>query len=153
MDKIAIKSLIDSDQEASSLANIGDDNGCAKRLMEIANKVNRLVPNSEIKKQAILEGYWAGIRLAKDNINLPDSVRGLAISLIDWIDDPSGKNSSVDFSLAGVQQLLSGSVSATLLTQEQADSLISLSQVSPKITSSMVSEAMEVARPNGKVGE
>ena len=54
------------------------------------------------------------------------TVRGLAIAARDWIDDASGKISTIDFALASVQTLVSGLVQTGLITQPQATSLAAL---------------------------
>lgn len=54
------------------------------------------------------------------------TVRGLAIAARDWIDDASGKISTIDFALASVQTLVGGLVQTGLVTQSQATSLAAL---------------------------
>lgn len=94
---------------------------------------NRLVPTWEVKKHAIENQYWSAIVMATEPGNplaIPAeslvTVRGLAIAAHDWIDDPAGKISTIDFELASVQTLMGGLVQSGLLTQPQATSLAAL---------------------------
>lgn len=103
---------------------------------QIADAVNakmvtktREVENWEVKKHAIENGYWAAIIMGCEN-TAPVEVRGVAISAKDWIDDPSGKIGHTDMDLPSTQALLAGLVTATLMTQAQADSLVALKDVS-----------------------
>jgi hypothetical protein len=92
-----------------------------------------LVPTWEVKKHAIENQYWSAIVMATEPGNplaIPAeslvTVRGLAIAARDWIDDASGKISTIDFALASVQTLVSGLVQTGLITQPQATSLAAL---------------------------
>jgi len=94
---------------------------------------NRLVPTWEVKKHAIENQYWSAIVMATEPGNplaIPAeslvTVRGLAIAARDWIDDASGKISTIDFALASVQTLVGGLVQTGLVTQSQATSLAAL---------------------------
>lgn len=94
---------------------------------------SRLVPTWEVKKHAIENQYWSAIVMATEPGNplaIPAeslvTVRGLAIAARDWIDDPSGKISTIDFALASVQTLVGGLVLTGLVTQAQATSLAAL---------------------------
>ena len=94
---------------------------------------NRLVPTWDVKKHAIENQYWSAIVMATEPGNplaIPAeslvTVRGLAIAARDWIDDASGKISTIDFSLASVQTLVGGLVLTGLVTQPQATSLAAL---------------------------
>lgn len=107
---------------------------------EAANAINaltvsrpRLVETWEVKKAAIEGGYWAAIVMATEPGNplqIPAeslaTVRGLAISARDWIDDVGGKIQTLDFQLASVQTLVGGLVQTGLMTQEQANALVAL---------------------------
>ena len=65
------------------------------------------------------------------------TVRGLAIAARDWIDDPSGKISTIDFALASVQTLVGGLVLTGLVTQAQATSLAALGTVTVSFVSTV----------------
>jgi hypothetical protein len=94
---------------------------------------SRLVPTWEVKKHAIENQYWSAIVMATEPGNplaIPAeslvTVRGLAIAARDWIDDASGKISTIDFALVSVQTLVGGLVASGLVTQPQATALSAL---------------------------
>jgi hypothetical protein len=87
---------------------------------------NRLTPTWEVKKHAIENGYWPVIVIAAEASNSNQTVRGLAISAKDWIDDVGGKIQSIDFSLTSAQTLVGGLVAATLITESQGNALLAL---------------------------
>jgi hypothetical protein len=95
-----------SDEDAAAAVN-------AKRV-----SVRRPVPTWRIKLAAIEGGYYAGLVLAERAGN------PLAISVLSWIDDPSIQTCDMD--LPSVQFMLAGLVSASLVTQPQADALDAL---------------------------
>ncbi len=106
---------------------------------------NRLVPTWEVKKHAIENQYWSAIVMATEPGNplaIPAeslvTVRGLAIAARDWIDDASGKISTIDFALASVQTLVGGLVLTGLVTQSQAISLAALGTETVSFISIMV---------------
>jgi hypothetical protein len=110
-----------------------DDAAIADLLNAKTVTRNRLVPTWEVKKHAIENQYWSAIVMATEPGNplaIPAeslvTVRGLAIAARDWIDDPSGKISTIDFALSSVQTLVGGLVLTGLVTQAQATSLASL---------------------------
>lgn len=83
--------------------------------------IRREVPTWIIKRHAIESGYWATIKLTRESSQAPDEVRGLCLSVLDWIDDPSGKTANVDLDRPAVAAMLSALVSAGLVTQTLAD--------------------------------
>ena len=95
-----------SDEDAAAAIN-------AKRVA-----VRRPVPTWRIKLAAIEGGYYAALVLAERAGNT------LAISVLAWIDHPSIQTCDMD--LPSVQMMLSGLVSASLVTQPQADALDAL---------------------------
>lgn len=95
-----------SDEDAAAAIN-------AKRV-----SVRRPVPTWRIKLAAIEGGYYAALVLA-ERAGDP-----LAISVLSWIDDPSIQTCDMD--LPSVQFLLAGLVTASLVTQPQADALDAL---------------------------
>lgn len=95
--------------------------------------VRELVPTWKIKQYAMEQGIWGTLRIAsKDAEQLP--VRGLAITVLDWIDDVSGKIQSVDLDLASTQTMLGGLVQCQLATQQQAEAISALATVVKKWT-------------------
>lgn len=105
-----------SDEEASVAIN-------AKTVT-----IRELVPTWKVKQLAMEQGVWGRLRIvAKDkNEAIPDQVRGLAITVLDWIDDVSGKIQSVDMDLVSTQTMLGGLVASTLATQQQVDAIRAL---------------------------
>lgn len=90
--------------------------------------VRELVPTWKIKQYAMEQGIWGTLRIAaKDAEQLP--VRGLAITVLDWIDDVSGKIQSVDMDLPSTQTMLGGLVQYQLATQQQAEAIAALANV------------------------
>lgn len=97
----------------------------AKRVV-----VRRPVENWLIQKTAVLEGYWAAFVIASQRTDIPDFVRGLAINVLAWVGDPSGKIETTDMDLPEVQSMLAAIVQAEFLTQAQADELTNLANFS-----------------------
>jgi hypothetical protein len=128
MDLSAIKNEI-SKAEYNGLS----DSAIADLLNAKTVTRSRLVPTWEVKKAAIEGQYWSAIVMASEPgnpLSIPTesliAVRGLAIAARDWIDDPSGKISTIDFSLTSVQTLVGGLVATGLISQEQATALAAL---------------------------
>jgi hypothetical protein len=72
-----------------------------------------------VKQYAIEQGIWSRIVLIREDSDQSDLVlRGLCISVISWIDDPSIQ--TIDVDLPKVQEMLGGLVAYTIATQEQA---------------------------------
>jgi hypothetical protein len=88
--------------------------------------VRRLVETWRVKQYAIEQGVWAKLKLAKDNALAPDELKGLCISILDWIDDSAGKIQTVDMDLPSVQYMLAGLVQAALATQDQVNAIIAM---------------------------
>ncbi len=106
-----------TDQEAADAIN-------AKTIT-----VRRLVETWRVKQYAIEQGVWAKLKLAKDSDLAPDELKGLCISILDWIDDSAGKIQTVDMDLPSVQYMLAGLVQATLATQEQVNAILAMASV------------------------
>jgi len=131
-----LKTLIESDATATALFSAGNDNDAATRLTAIAPMVQRLVPNVDVKRHAILNGYWAAVTIAGEATNTVLQVRGLAISVGAWVNEVSA---TTDFSLPQVQAMLAGLLASGLMTAEQQASLIALASVPQVITPNDVS--------------
>ena len=101
-----------SDEEAASIID-------AKRVA-----VRRLVPTWQVKQTAIEGGYYAAIVIASQDTAIPVEARGLAISVLGWIDDPA--ISTVDMDLPAVAAMRAMLVAASICTQPQADLLSAL---------------------------
>jgi hypothetical protein len=92
--------------------------------------VRRLVETWRVKQYAIENGIWATLKLVRENIGLPNELRGLVISILDWVDDSAGKIQTVDMDLPSVQYMLGGLVTATLATQEQVNAILAMADTS-----------------------
>lgn len=91
----------------------------AKRVV-----VRRLVPTWRVKQAAIEGGYYARLVIASGDTAIPVESRGLAISVLAWVDDPA--ITTVDMDLPSVRAMLAALVAASYCTQAQADALSSL---------------------------
>jgi hypothetical protein len=101
-----------SDEEAAAIID-------AKRVA-----IRSLVPTWKVKQTAIEGGYYAAMVIASQDTAIPVEARGLAISVLGWIDDPS--ISTVDMDLPAVAAMRAMLVAAAICTQPQADSLSAL---------------------------
>ncbi len=135
-----LRALIDSDTQATEMAEAGDDAGCAARCSEIAPKVpgpERYIHGMDLvsafSDPSVGADAWAKLKAAAGASPVvalaveymgPSSVRGLNIS------DPR--------SLAMCDSL----VESTVWSQEQADGVKGLGMVAQTITADQVSEAM-----------
>jgi hypothetical protein len=106
-----------SDQEAADVIN-------AKTVT-----VRRLVETWRVKQYAIEQGIWATLKLARENTELPNELRGLCISILDWVDDSAGKIQTVDMDLPSVQYMLQSLVAVPLATQEQVNAILAMGSV------------------------
>jgi hypothetical protein len=95
----------------------------------------RLVPTWEVRRAAIEGGYWPALVLAAADAN--DARRGLAISVLAWIDDQSGTIQTIDMDRPSTQQMLAGLVAAGFVTQTQADGLNALADTTIAWTESV----------------
>jgi hypothetical protein len=100
---------------------------------QVANAVNaktvavrQLVPTWLVKQHAIENGYYAYIKLASENTQIPVEVRGLCISVLAWIDDQAGKILNLDMDLPSTQIMVAGLIASGIMTQAQATSLSQL---------------------------
>jgi hypothetical protein len=84
------------------------------------------VDTSRVKQFAFTSGVWARIRLAMRNASATDEIYGLCVSVVDWIDDPSGKISTLDVDLPVVRANLAALVIAGLATQSQVDEIVAM---------------------------
>lgn len=84
----------------------------------------RVVQTWEIRRAAIEGGYWPALVLAA--ADEADPRRGLAISVLAWIDDQSGTIQTIDLDRPAAAALLSQLVAAAFITADQAKALQSL---------------------------
>lgn len=97
----------------------------AASLMTANRNVRRLVPTWQIKKAVIEMGQWGLIVIASQSSSTA-ATKALAISVLAYVDDPSGKIEAVDMDLASTQGMMTGLVGAGLLSQQQANELSAL---------------------------
>ena len=88
------------------------------------------VANWLIKKTAVTAGYWASFVIAAEQVDIQVTVRGLAINVLAWVGDPSGKIETTDMDLPEVRLMLAGIVQAGFVTEGQAAALDALANVS-----------------------
>jgi hypothetical protein len=97
--------------------------------------VRRPVPTWAIRQAAIEGGYWVSLLDARESSTA--AVRSLALSVLAWIDDQSGTIQTVDLDRTAVVAMRAALVSAGIVTQQQADALSALADVSIPWTESV----------------
>jgi hypothetical protein len=80
----------------------------------------------EIKRFLIEEGVWPALKLTQEDREVPAAIRGICISVVDWVDDAAGKVRKVDLDLPSVVAMVGGLVSAGIATEPQAAALRAL---------------------------
>jgi len=104
------------------------DQQAADAINEKTITLRQLVPTWQVKQYAIEQGIWPRIVLIREDSDQSDLVlRGLCISVISWIDDPSIQ--TIDVDLPKVQEMLGGLVAYTIATQEQAAAIVAMGSV------------------------
>jgi hypothetical protein len=105
-----------TDQQAANAIN-------AKTVL-----LRQLVPTWRVKQYAIEQAIWPKIVLVREDNEQSDLVlRGLCISVVSWIDDPSIE--TIDVDLPKVQEMLAGLVAYAIATQEQASAIVAMGSV------------------------
>lgn len=97
--------------------------------------VRRPVPTWLVRQTAIEGGYWPSLIEARESTT--PAVRGLAITVLAWIDDQSGTIQSVDMDRPAVVTMRAALVAAGIVTQDQADALSALADASIPWTESV----------------
>ena len=97
--------------------------------------VRRPVPTWMVRQIAIEAGYWPALVEARESTT--PAVRGLAITVLAWIDDQSGTIQSVDMDRPAVVQMRAALVQAGICSQPQADALSALADASIPWTESV----------------
>lgn len=134
-----LKTLIEGDPTAMAAANAAHWRDCAARCEAIAPDARRRVSNIDIKRRAIIMGYWAKILLTAEDAAAPADVRGLCVNVGEWVKDVSG---ATDFDLDATKNMLAGLVAAGMFDQAEADYLDSLANYRQKITPTECRAAM-----------
>jgi hypothetical protein len=97
--------------------------------------VRRPVPTWLVRQTAIEGGYWPALIEARESTT--PAVRGLAITVLAWIDDQSGTIQSVDMDRPAVIGMRAALVQAGICSQAQADALKALADASIPWTESV----------------
>lgn len=95
--------------------------------------VRRPVETWRVRQLAIEGGFWSSLVEARD----VSATRKLAINVLAWVDDQSGVLQTVDMDRPSVQAMRAALVAAEILTQEQADALAALANVTIPWTQSV----------------
>ena len=103
-----------NDQEAADAIN-------AKMV-----SVRSVVETWQLKQFLIEQSIWPTLKLTIEDREVPSIIRGLCISVVDWVDDAAGKVRTVDLDLPSVVAMIGGLVSAGLATESQATALRAL---------------------------
>lgn len=111
------------------------DQAIADAINALRVTVRRPVPTWLVRQAAIEGGYWPAIVEARES-PVPQ-VRGLAITVLAWIDDQSGTIQTVDMDRPAVVSMRSALVQAGIVTQAQADALSALADQSIPWTESV----------------
>lgn len=101
------------------------DADAADAVNALRVSVRRPVETWKIRRAAIEAGYWPGIVLAAQDASSRQR-QEVAIAALAWVDDQSGVIQTVDMDRPGTALMLSAAVDVSLLTQQQADSLMAL---------------------------
>lgn len=125
-----LKTLILSDQIAASLFAEAQDQICAERVNAIAPPVRSLVDAADLQHYASLNGIWAKVRLAESDMDTPDSIKGVCVTFVDWVQ--AGK--PIDLDLPQVEAMLDALVAATLVTAEQKVEILALGNKAQVVT-------------------
>ena len=133
-----LRALIATDAEATAFASLGNDAGCAARCSMIAPLVQQPIPAEEIQRFASESRIWGTMAVAARKDSVPDAVRGLCLTFLDWV---QGKGQSIDLSRPAVQGIVDSFVAAGMITSDQKIALYALAMVNQVITPAQFSEA------------
>lgn len=142
-----IYNIIQSDEIAKNLALIGNDTDCAKRVSEITPISDVLVDAGDIKKVASMNGAWASVSLARESSQVPDQIKGICITFLNWIE--SGYR--IDFTLNEVQSMMNGLILSGIISQDQANAISNLGKKRYLVNTNEISAAMLPYRVDGRI--
>lgn len=100
------------------------DAAAADAINALRVSVRLPVPTWLVRQTAIEGGYWPALIDARESTT--PAIRGLAITVLAWIDDQSGVIQTVDMDRPAVVQMRQSLVAAGIVTQAQADALAAL---------------------------
>jgi len=130
-----LRSLIESDSEATAHFAAGRDVQCAERCTAIAPTVRQPVDGGVVQKIASMNRVWAKIVLARESAETPDSIKGICITFLDWV----RKDWRIDFDLPEVQTMLGGLMQSGLVTKQEVAVLDAAANTPQTITADEVS--------------
>jgi hypothetical protein len=96
--------------------------------------VRKQVSTRDLKEWLIEQGLWAKLRIAANTESTPGTIRGVCLSVVDWVDDSAGKVQSVDLDRQSVGQMIDALTTAGMVTQSQAAAFMSLGNATVKWT-------------------
>jgi hypothetical protein len=96
--------------------------------------VRKQVSTRDLKEWLIEQGLWAKLRIAASTESTLGTLRGVCLSIVDWVDDSAGKVQSVDLDRQSVGQMIDALTAAGMVTQSQAAAFMSLGNATVKWT-------------------
>lgn len=130
-----LKTLIESDSEATAHFAAGRDLQCAERCTAIAPTIRQPVDGGLVQKIASMNGVWAKIVLARESSETPAPIKGICITFLDWV----RKDWRIDFDLPEVQTMLGGLIQSGLVTEQEVAVLDAAADTAQTITPAEVS--------------
>lgn len=115
-----LKTFILSDPQASSLFSQQQDQQCADRVNSIAPPVRARALADDLQYYASVNGIWAKVRLAAQSATTLDSIKGVCLTFVDWIE--AGR--PIDLDLPAVGAMLDALVTATIVTPAQKTEIL-----------------------------
>ena len=76
----------------------------------------------DLQYYASVNGIWAKVRLAAQSATAPDTIKGVCVTFIDWIE--AGR--PIDLDLPAVGAMLDAWVAATIVTAQQKAEILAL---------------------------
>ena len=129
--------LIQSDTQAKTFVDAGNDRDCAVRCSEIAPVIRKPVPAELVQRIASLNGLWGMLKIAALNQSLSNPPRGAAVSFVDWIE----RGAELDTDNALVKAMAATLIEYSLATANQFAEISAAGNTPQTITADQVSEA------------
>jgi hypothetical protein len=120
-----------SKPEYSDLTNLE----AAQAINAKTVSVRKQVSTRDLKEWLIEQGLWAKLRIAANTESTLGTLRGVCLSIVDWVDDSAGKVQSVDLDRQSVGQMIDALTTAGMVTQSQAAAFMSLGNATVSWTS------------------
>jgi hypothetical protein len=136
--------LIQSDQQATALLDIGDDSSCAVRCSVIAPTIRQPVDAGKLMDAMISLGVWRKL-VAAALPNATDPPASTAQTMMTRIQ----QNRAIDLDNAAVQTIVQDCITYSLMTQAEAQQLNTLGDAHQTITAADVGAAREWHRVTG----